>query len=63
MFSTFGLQSKKQWKISKTLVDWTLLFDTAEMRETMVKVHKAEEGQKQNFDKLEIYLSKHRVKA
>ena len=41
----------------KTQIDWTMLFDTAEMRDTIVKAHKAEEGQKQNFDKLENYLS------
>ena len=39
-------------------IDWTLLFDTEEMRETIVKVHKADEGQKQNIEKLEKYLSK-----
>ena len=40
-----------------TLIDWTLLFDTAEMRETVVKAHKADEGQKQNIERLEKYLS------
>ena len=42
----------------ETGIDWSLLFDTAEMRETIVKVHKADEGQKQNLEKLEKYLSK-----
>ncbi|WP_214227798.1 SRPBCC family protein [Pedobacter sp. B4-66] len=41
----------------ETKIDWSLLFDTAEMRETVVKAHKADEGQKQNLDKLEKYLS------
>jgi len=41
-----------------THIDWTLLFDTAEMRETIVKAHKADEGQKQNVERLEKYLSK-----
>ncbi len=43
-------------KGEETLIDWTLLFDTAEMREIVVKAHKADEGQKQNLDKLERYL-------
>jgi len=42
----------------ETQIDWTLLFDTAEMRETIVKAHKADEGQKQNIERLERYLSK-----
>jgi hypothetical protein len=41
-----------------THIDWSLLFDTAEMRETVVKAHKADEGQKQNVERLEAYLSK-----
>jgi len=40
-----------------TNIDWTLLFDTAEMRDIVVKAHKAEEGQKQNFEKLDKYLA------
>lgn len=39
-----------------TLIDWTLLFDTSEMRETVIKVHKADEGQKQNLERLEKYV-------
>jgi len=45
-------------KGDETHIDWTLLFDTAEMRETIVKAHKADEGQKQNIERLEKYLSK-----
>lgn len=40
-----------------TKLDWTLEFDTAEMREIIVTAHKAAEGQKQNLEKLEKYLS------
>lgn len=40
----------------ETVVDWTLLFDTAEMREIVVKAHKADKGQEENLDKLEGYL-------
>ena len=42
----------------ETHMDWTMLFDTAEMREIVVKAHKAEEGQRQNVERLEKYLSK-----
>jgi uncharacterized protein YndB with AHSA1/START domain len=42
----------------ETCIDWTLLFDTADMREIVVKAHKADEGQKQNVERLEKYLSK-----
>ena len=42
----------------ETNIDWTLIFDTAELRETIVKAHKADEGQKQNIERLEKYLSK-----
>ena len=40
----------------ETLINWTMLFDTPEMRETIVKVHKAEEGQKENMERLGEYL-------
>jgi uncharacterized protein YndB with AHSA1/START domain len=41
----------------RTQIDWSLLFDTAEMRETIIRAHKADEGQKQNLEKLERYLA------
>ena len=40
-----------------TRLNWTLLFDTAEMREIITRVHKADEGQQQNIERLERYLS------
>ena len=40
----------------ETRIDWTLQFNTAEMRETVIKAHKADEGQKQNLVRLEKYL-------
>jgi uncharacterized protein YndB with AHSA1/START domain len=43
-------------KGNETQVDWSLEFDTADMRDIVVKAHKADEGQKQNLDKLEQYL-------
>lgn len=42
---------------AETHIDWTLLFDTAEVREIVGKVHNAEEGQQQNVARLEKYLS------
>jgi len=41
---------------SETIIDWTMVFDTPEMREIIVNVHKADEGQKQNMQRLEDYL-------
>lgn len=40
----------------ETLIDWTLLFDSEEMYDIIVKAHKADEGQKQNLEKLEKYV-------
>jgi uncharacterized protein YndB with AHSA1/START domain len=44
-------------KGKETLLDWTLLFDSPEMYDIIVKAHKADEGQKQNLEKLEKYLA------
>ncbi len=43
-------------KEKETLVDWTVLFETTELFETVVKVFKADEGLNQNAEKLENYL-------
>lgn len=40
----------------KTLIEIQMLFETAEVREQTVRTFKADEGLKQNMDKLEIYL-------
>jgi hypothetical protein len=45
-------------KDEETEIDWTLLFDTVEMYDTIIKAHKADEGQKQNIERLEKYLSR-----
>lgn len=42
---------------SKTSVDWTLVFDTAETREIVIKSHNADKAHHENLDKLEAYLS------
>lgn len=42
----------------ETRVDWTMLFDTAELRDIIIKTHKADDGLKQNLDKLEAYFAK-----
>lgn len=44
-------------KNETTKVEWTLEFDTVEMREIIVSAHKADDGQRQNLEKLEKYLS------
>ncbi len=41
----------------KTLLNWHMLFETAEMFIQVVKTFKADEGLKQNVDKLEVYLA------
>lgn len=43
---------------NETLVVWSMLFDSAEMRDIVVKAHKADEGLKQNLEKLEAYITK-----
>jgi uncharacterized protein YndB with AHSA1/START domain len=43
-------------KENKTVLDWTGVFETDELYETVVKVFKADEGLIQNVDKLEEYL-------
>ena len=45
-------------KDEDTQLDWSMLFDTVEMGEIIIKAHKAEEGLKQNIERLEKYLSK-----
>lgn len=40
----------------ETLVDWTVMFETTELFETVVKVFKADEGLKQNVEKLAVYI-------
>jgi len=51
-FTTVLFESKGD----ETQVDWTMVFDNAEIHETVVKVHKADEGLKQNVEKLGEYL-------
>ena len=40
----------------KTLMKWTLLFETTELFEVVVQTFKADQGLKQNVEKLENYL-------
>jgi Uncharacterized conserved protein len=44
-------------KENKTLLKWRMIFDTVEEKENTIKVFKADEGLKQNVDKLERYLT------
>ena len=41
---------------NQTWMEWSMLFDTNELFETVVKVFKADEGLKQSVEKLETYL-------
>jgi len=40
----------------QTFLDWTGVFDSAGMLQTIIKAHKADEGLKQHIEKLELYL-------
>jgi uncharacterized protein YndB with AHSA1/START domain len=56
--TTIQFESRGQ----NTLLNWSMVFDTSEMLETVVKAHKADEGLKQNIEKMEKYLSQHSIK-
>ena len=43
-------------KENQTLLDWTMLFETVELFDIVVKTFKADEGFKQNAEKLENFL-------
>lgn len=43
---------------SETLLDWTLLFDSEEMFDIIVKAHKADQGQKENKKYLSEFIFK-----
>lgn len=51
--TTVGFEDKG----ATTQLKWTMLFDSAEMFDIIVKAHKADEGQKQNIERLERYLA------
>lgn len=40
-----------------TLLEWSMLFDTKEMHDIVVKAHRADQGQQENLEKLEKYLA------
>jgi len=46
----------------ETRMVWTMVFDHVEIYETVVKAHRADEGLRQNVEKLEMYLSEIKVK-
>jgi len=39
-----------------THIEWAMQFDTPELRDEIVKAHKADQGQQENLNKLEKYL-------
>jgi uncharacterized protein YndB with AHSA1/START domain len=44
-----------------TLLNWHMLFESAEQLIEVARVHKVREGLKQNVDKLELYITKQRT--
>ena len=42
---------------TNTQIEWSMVFDSAEQRDIVVKAHKADEGLHQNLEKLEQYLA------
>lgn len=40
----------------ETFMEWMMMFETAELFETVVKVFKVDEGLKQNVEKLNVYI-------
>ncbi len=45
----------------KTLIDWHMLFESKEQFEQVVKTFKADEGLKQNLEKLQVYMTDNAV--
>ena len=45
----------------KTILNWSMLFETAEQLEQVVKTFKADKGLEQNVVKLDTYLQKEKV--
>lgn len=45
-------------KGEQSQIDWTMVFDTVEMYQIVVKMHKADKGQEENIERLENYLTK-----
>jgi uncharacterized protein YndB with AHSA1/START domain len=47
----------------QTLITWHMLFESAEQFIQVVKTYKADEGLKQNIEKLDAYLAKLKIKS
>jgi len=52
----FTVTFKEQGR--KTLISIQMLFETAELRDQTIKTFKADDGLRQNMEKLEVYLEK-----
>jgi uncharacterized protein YndB with AHSA1/START domain len=48
-------------KDGETAITWTMQFDTAEMLDIVIKAHKADEGLKQNMEKLGHYIDQQKA--
>lgn len=46
-----------QKKDNSVLLNWALVFDNEEMFEIIVRVHQADKGQRENIEKLTLYLA------
>ncbi len=50
--ATIGFESKD----NATQLEWSMLFDSQELRDIVVNIHKADKGQEENLQKLAEYL-------
>jgi uncharacterized protein YndB with AHSA1/START domain len=41
---------------NKTVIDWSMIIETAELKDFLIREHKADIGQTQNMDRLEAYV-------
>lgn len=48
-------------KEEETVIDWTVVLDTAEMLQTVIKAHNVDKGLEQNLEKLALYLAKQKT--
>ena len=50
--ATIGFESRD----NATQLEWSMLFDSQELRDIVVNIHKADKGQEENLQKLAEYL-------
>ncbi|WP_308199015.1 SRPBCC domain-containing protein [Chitinophaga sedimenti] len=42
---------------NKTVIDWSMMIETAELKDFLIREHKADIGQQQNMDRLVSYVN------